>query len=130
MGRVLIDLHLLRQVPRQRLAHFPVAGDNVVGKLRYVPGSNSEQGRVYINPTQYFEGVPAATWAFKVGGYQVCEKWLKDRKGHTLALTDVEHYSQVVAALGETRTLMARVDAEANGVLWSAVAQTEVHACI
>ena len=49
--------------------------------------------------------------------------------GLEAALTDVEHYSQVVAALGETRTLMVQVDAAANGVLWSAVTQTEVHAC-
>ena len=49
--------------------------------------------------------------------------------GLEATLTDVEHYSQVVAALGETRTLMVQADAAANGVLWSAVTQTEVHAC-
>jgi hypothetical protein len=84
---------------------------------------------VYINATQYFDAVPAATWAFKVGGYQVCEKWLKDRKGRTLTLDDVEHYSRVVAALGATRTLMAQVDAVANGVLWASDPESEAAAC-
>ncbi|HZO99007.1 MAG TPA: type ISP restriction/modification enzyme, partial [Terriglobia bacterium] len=28
---------------------------------------------------QYFEGVPPEVWNFHIGGYQVCEKWLKDR---------------------------------------------------
>ncbi len=129
LGRALINLHLLRQVPRQLHARFPVAGDNAVDKPRYVPGADPAQGRVYINVTQYFDGVPAATWAFTVGGYQVCEKWLKDRKGRTLTLDDVEHYCRVVAALGATRTLMAQIDAAAYGVLWSEVPQTEALAC-
>ncbi|MCX5831394.1 MAG: hypothetical protein NT140_05840 [Deltaproteobacteria bacterium] len=32
-----------------------------------------------IRPTQYFGGVPVEIWHFHIGGYQVCEKWLKDR---------------------------------------------------
>jgi len=41
--------------------------------------------RVYINAEQYFEAVSPSVWAFQVGGYQVLYKWLKDRKGRTLA---------------------------------------------
>jgi hypothetical protein len=67
-------------------------------------------GRVYINPKQYFEGVLPVVWEFRIGGYQVCEKWLKDRKGRTLAHDDIEHYQRTVAALSETRTLMAEID--------------------
>ena len=44
------------------------------------------------------------------GGYQVCHKWLKDRKGRTLSFEDIQHYQRIVAALAETMTLMARVD--------------------
>ena len=42
--------------------------------------------RVYINKDQYFEGVIPEVWNFHIGGYQVCEKWLKDRKGLGLCL--------------------------------------------
>ena len=42
----------------------------------------------------------------KVGGYQVCEKWLKDRKGHTLTGEDICHYQLVVLALQATIRLM------------------------
>lgn len=129
LGRELISLHLLRQVPSQLSARFPVAGDNAVEKPRYVPGADPEQGRVYINATQYFDGVPPATWAFRIGGYQVCDKWLKDRKGRTLTLADVEHYSRVVAALSATRKLMAQVDVAANGVLWGVEPKTGAAAC-
>jgi len=69
-----------------------------------------ERGRVYINNTQYFEGVPLEVWEFHVGGYQVCEKWLKDRKGRVLTYDDLEHYQNIVAALAETIRLMDEID--------------------
>lgn len=67
-------------------------------------------GNVYISPTRYFEGVPAEVWSFRVGGYQVCEKWLKDRRGRTLSDEEVAHYQRIVVALDETIRLMAGID--------------------
>jgi hypothetical protein len=67
-------------------------------------------GRVYINSKQYFEGILPVVWEFRIGGYQVCEKWLKDRKGRKLEHDEIEHYQRTVAALSETRTLMAQID--------------------
>lgn len=67
-------------------------------------------GRVYINPKQYFEGIPPAVWEFRIGGYQVAEKWLKDRKGHALDHDDLEHYQHTVSALAATREQMQAVD--------------------
>jgi hypothetical protein len=69
-------------------------------------------GRVYINPRQYFEGVLRVVWQFRVGGYQVCEKWLKDRKGRVLGHDEIEHYQRIIGALAETRTLMALIDSQ------------------
>ncbi|MFP4057194.1 MAG: type ISP restriction/modification enzyme [Candidatus Brocadiia bacterium] len=114
---------------------YPVAGDNTVekGHPKYVPPGETppgedepaEQGRVYISRTrprngqrgQYFEGVPPEVWAFHIGGYQVCEKWLKDRRGRQLSYEDLTHYQRVVVALAETPRLMAEVDEaiEAHG---------------
>lgn len=45
-----------------------------------------------------------------VGCNQVCEKWLKDRKGHNLSADDRTHYQKVVVALSETIHLMAEID--------------------
>jgi len=75
-------------------------------------------GRVHINATQYFDGVLARTWVLKVGGYKVCEKWLKDRKGRPLSLQDLDQYRSTVAALTHTRTLMDQIEAGAVGALW------------
>jgi hypothetical protein len=53
---------------------------------------------------------PDAVWNFKVGGYQVCDKWLKDRQGRTLSNDDLTHYQRIVVALSETRRSMAVID--------------------
>ncbi len=77
----------------------------------------SRTGTVYINLSRYFEGVPENVWNFHIGGYQVCEKWLKDRRGRVLSDEDILHYQRVVVALNETIRLMADIDKviEAHG---------------
>lgn len=106
-GEELVGLHLMTSPVLDRLViRFPEGGDNVVEKVRYsVP-----DGRVYINKDQFFEGVPEEVWVFRVGGYQVLDKWLKDRKGRALSSADVRHYQRIVVALSETRRLMREVD--------------------
>ncbi|MEW5959772.1 MAG: type ISP restriction/modification enzyme, partial [Chloroflexota bacterium] len=60
--------------------------------------------------TQYFEGVPPEVWEFYIGGYQVLEKWLKDRRGRQLSYDELTHYQQVVVALQKTIELMTQID--------------------
>lgn len=61
-------------------------------------------------PSTGFHGVKEAVWNFHIGGYQVCEKWLKDRKGRTLSKDDITHYQKIVVALAETIRLMNEID--------------------
>jgi Type ISP C-terminal specificity domain len=49
-------------------------------------------------------------WTFHIGGYQVCEKWLKDRKGRTLSKDDISHYRKIVVALSETIRITREID--------------------
>jgi len=49
-------------------------------------------------------------WNFYIGGYQVCQKWLKDRRGRTLTADDLVHYHRIVVALHETIRVMAEID--------------------
>ncbi len=67
-------------------------------------------GRVWINQKQYFANVPSAVWSYHIGGYQVCQKWLKDRKGRQLSYDDLTHYRGIVAALARTIELQAAID--------------------
>jgi predicted helicase len=114
LGHELARLHLM-ETHGPAMASYPAEGSNEVDKPRYVEPSEAHPGRVYINASQYFEGVPPEVWAFQVGGYQVCHKWLKDRKGRTLSFDDLTHYQQIVSALSETIRLMAEVDAVIDG---------------
>lgn len=106
-GRRLIVLHLL-EAELRLITGYPVKGDNQVEKVRY----DERNQRVYINAVQYFSGVPAKVWEFQVGGYQVCAKWLKDRKGRGLSYDDLTHYQRIVAALAETILVMEKIDRE------------------
>ncbi len=46
-----------------------------------------------------------------MGGYQPCQKWLKDLAGRKLSYDDLTHYQRVAVALKETIRLMAEIDA-------------------
>ena len=106
-GAELVALHVMES-PRldEFTTEFPVKGDNEVEKAQY---TDADQ-RVWINAGQYFGGIPKAVWDFHVGGYQVCEKWLKDRKNRKLSYDDLQHYQRIVVALQETIRLMAEID--------------------
>jgi predicted helicase len=113
LGEELVALHLLESPQvTQLLTHYPVAGDNFVEKgfPKFVVYEEGQPGYVFINKTQYFEGVPKEVWEFRVGGYQVCDKWLKDRRGRQLSFDDLMHYQKVVVALAETMRLMKEID--------------------
>jgi len=111
LGEKLVSLHLMEKYG-QNMPKYPVPGSNIVEKVEYTqPIDTPEQSRVWINKTQYFEGVPPQVWEFHVGGYQVCQKWLKDRKGRELSYDDIKHYQRIVAALAETIQLMEQIDA-------------------
>jgi hypothetical protein len=58
-----------------------------------------------------FKGVREDVWNFHIGGYQVCEKWLKDRKGRNLTADNRTHYQNIMIAVSKTIRLMAEIDA-------------------
>jgi predicted helicase len=110
-GRELVALHLMEAHP-PLITRYTVPGDNAVDRVRYTePGQGGDEGRVWINATQFFDGVPPEVWSFRVGGYQVAGKWLKDRRGRQLTFDDLTHYQRVLAALARTGVLMQEVDA-------------------
>jgi len=108
-GDRLVNLHLIKETAKE-ITTYPQPGDNNIEKIRYSEPQNQTLGKVWINKTQYFEGVSPEVWNFQVGGYQVCQKWLKDRVGRTLDYDDLTHYQNIVAALSETMLLMQEID--------------------
>ena len=105
LGAELRGLHLMESEKLDNLiTTYPEIGDDKVEKVEY------KNGKVYINKTQYFGGVPENVWNFYIGGYQPAQKWLKDRKGRTLNNADIEHYQKIIVALAETGRIMKEID--------------------
>ncbi|MDH5186642.1 MAG: N-6 DNA methylase, partial [candidate division WOR-3 bacterium] len=106
-GKRLVDLHLIKSAEFDSpTAKFQGKGDNKVQKLKY----DEERNRVYFNQDQYFERIPKEVWEYQIGGYQVCDKWLKDRKGRTLSLNDIKHYCKITTSLQKTIKLQKAID--------------------
>lgn len=108
LGGELVSLHLMESSKLNTPItewHGPTPS-NEVEKVTY-----SDQ-TVWIDKgqTEGFQGVPENAWNFHIGGYQVCEKWLKDRKGRVLSAEDMTHYQRIVVALNETIHLMQEID--------------------
>ena len=103
-GEELRQLHLMEDLPNSTGISFPQAGSLQVDCYRW------EQNRVYINSEQYFDGIPESAWNFYIGGYQPAQKWLKDRKGQTLSIEDVNHYQRIIYVLQKTEGLMNEID--------------------
>lgn len=114
-GKELVDLHLLKSdALDQPVARFHGKGENKVEKLKYAEDMKNPPSpsfhRLYINQSQYFEGIKDEVWEYQIGGYKVCEKWLKDRKGRILSLDDIRHYCKVVTAIAKTIEVQKEID--------------------
>ena len=49
-------------------------------------------------------------WEYQIGGYQVAEKYLKDRKKRELSQEAIEHYMRVAKAIERTREVEGRLE--------------------
>jgi len=106
-GKHLADLHLMRSPELDSpVVKFQGTGDKRVDKIKY----DKKGERVYINKDQYFEGLKENIWEYRIGGYQVCDKWLKDRKERILSLDDVKHYCKVATAVEHTINIQKSID--------------------
>jgi predicted helicase len=107
LGQRLIKLHLLNSPDlAQPTVKFQGEGeDMVIGRRKYDEATQ----RVYINKDYYFEGVKPEVWEYQIGGYQVMDKYLKDRKGRRME--DPRHYIHIATALAKTIEIQEQIDA-------------------
>jgi predicted helicase len=129
LGGELVELHLFENLRIENFVKLKIgSGDFQVEKVSY------SDNTVWIDKAKKrgFEGVPQEVWNFHIGGYQICEKWLKDRgpkkgnPGRILSSEDIEHYHKIVVALSETIRIMSEIDKviEQHGG-WPGAFQTE-----
>ncbi len=106
-GQRLVELHLFKSAELDPpIAKFQGKDGDLVEKLRY----DDKEKRVYINTSQYFEGIEREIWEYQIGGYQVCDKWLKDRRKRLLSLDDIKHYCKIVTAIQKTIEIQKDID--------------------
>jgi hypothetical protein len=109
LGAVLIDLHLLRA---DRLAasavRFEGSGNGRLDGRREHRGEGSE-GRLIVNAEgQAFSKVGREVWEYRIGGYQVLDRWLAGRAGRMLRWEEIEEFRRIAAALAWTIELQRR----------------------
>ncbi len=115
-GNELVAMHLMESPTLDHLITTLVSkGEFEVERVSY----SDETVWIDKAKTRGFRGVPEETWNYHIGGYQVCEKWLKDRQakggknprpGRVLTDEDVDHYQKIVVALSETIRIMTEID--------------------
>jgi len=106
LGNQLADLHLLES----KFLDKPVSkyqgdsGDDKIEKIIY----NEDEKRIYINQDKYFDNVIPEVWNYKTGGYQVLQKYLKDRKNRKMDAP--RHYCRIIGAITKTIEIQNQID--------------------
>lgn len=125
-GHKLVDLYLLGDTPFTTSDNIFTEGntnswgiaiggpsfrkeeDWKVSDVRY----DTTKKRIYVNKSQYFEGIEKEVWEFEIGSYTMCDKWLKDRKkaGFCLSTDDIKHYMKICVSIREIIKIMKEID--------------------
>jgi hypothetical protein len=107
LGQQLADIHLMKSSElSQTFSRFEISGNNLIKKVKY----KENEKNVYINDSQYFSNIDKEIWEYQIGGYQVMEKWLKDRKKRHLSLEDIQHYIKIARGLQLTIQYQQKID--------------------
>lgn len=104
-GDKLVKYHLMKETGTE-ISTYPIPGSDMVEQIKY----HENHQQIWINAEQYFDQVPQQIWNFYIGGYQVCQKWLKDRKGRQLNFDDINHYQNIISIISETIKIMENID--------------------
>ena len=106
LGWALVQAHLLNDLRHCGLADYHGQGNHRIEAVRY----SADEKAIHINKEQHFKPVPQPVWEFKIGGYQVLDKYLKSRKGRVLSLDEIGHIARVADSLAFTIEQMAAID--------------------
>ena len=87
LGAILVDLHLLRSDRLRQPA------------VRFEGGKGRE----------CLQGIDPEVWEYRVGGYQVLDRWLAARAERPLRIEEIEELRRIAAALRETIGIERRI---------------------
>ncbi|HWN41175.1 MAG TPA: type ISP restriction/modification enzyme [Thermoanaerobaculia bacterium] len=110
-GSELIHLHLPAR-PLRPTTRFLGEGGGRLGQTRkMLRDYREDERRVYVNEDgQYFDGISLQVWEYRIGGYQVLDRWLQDRAGRPLTLEEIQAFCRTATALGRTVEVQKQID--------------------
>ena len=91
LGTQLYNLHLMKD---NNL-------NNDVGEGLYKDDKNNKN-KLFINKSLYFDKVSKEVWLYKIGGYQVLDKYLKSHKGEDI---DYSYFQKIIQILDKSLNL-------------------------
>ena len=96
-GECLRKLHLMQVKTPAELSIDPNDSDDMeICSIKY------KDGVLRLNAKKSVFGISNDVWNYRIGGYQVLDKWFKSHKGETFTIESFEHISNVVGLLAET----------------------------
>jgi len=96
-GERLRKLHLMQVKVPAALEIKPNTRDDLeIGAIKY------KDGVLHLNANKRIHGIPEDVWNYRIGGYQVLDKWFKSHRGETMTLASFDHIENVVGLLAET----------------------------
>lgn len=67
---------------------------------------NAQEQKLFVNDSLHFCGVSEAVWAYKIGGYQVLDKYLKSHKGEEI---EHKHFEKVIQSLHKSLEIESQI---------------------
>ena len=115
---MLISLHLLDSDRLDRPgSRFEEGPGTLDGRREFRDGRLD--GRLIVNAQgQAFSGISREVWDYRIGGYQVLDRWLAGRAGRALRLREIEDFRRIAEALRWTIEAQRRI-----GLLWGTAFQ-------
>ena len=106
LGEELYNLHL-ENLKIQKEVGEPMFKDNKNKNEKIVKAIYNENEKdLFVNESLYFKNVDKEVWKYKIGGYQVLDKYLKSHKNENI---DYEHFENVIKILTRSIEIEAEI---------------------
>ena len=107
LGEELINLHLLKSPALTKTtSRFKGGNGDFIKRVNY----DAKQKRIYTNEKQYFTNIEPEVLNYYIGGYQVLNNWLKDRKNRNLSSEEINHFIRVIESIRKTIGIQKEID--------------------
>ncbi|KLI42479.1 DNA methyltransferase [Brachyspira hyodysenteriae] len=101
LGTQLYNFHLMKDNNLNNDVGEGLYKDDKNNKIEK-PIYNEKEKRLFINKSLYFDNVSKEVWLYKIGGYQVLDKYLKSHKGEDI---DYSYFQKIIQILDKSLNL-------------------------